>query len=55
VIKVKELIEENLERKIIYECELINDVESNRRARLSQVTLTCIILNYIESRIVMLF
>ncbi len=31
-IEVKELIEEKLERKIICECELINDVESNRRA-----------------------
>lgn len=33
---VKELIEEKLERKIICECELANDEESNRRARLQR-------------------
>jgi hypothetical protein len=32
----KELIEEKLERKIICKCELVNDVKSNRRARLQQ-------------------
>jgi hypothetical protein len=35
-VEVKELIEEKLERKIIYECELANDMESNKRARLQR-------------------
>lgn len=33
---VKELIEEKLGRKIICECELINDVVANKRARLQR-------------------
>jgi len=33
---VRDLIEENLGKKIICECEIVNDVEANRRARLQR-------------------
>ena len=33
---VKELLEEKLKRKIICECEIVNDVEAIKRARLQR-------------------